>query len=245
MRVVLVCQYKGTNYNGFQTQPNGQTIQDELEIILKKIHKGQFVRIHMSGRTDAGVHALAQPVHFDTSLNIEPQGWVRSFNAQLPKDIRIIDAYYVADDFHVRYDVEAKTYAYRLSIAKILSPFETETVAHYPFGLNVERVRAAMPYFVGTHDFTSFCSKNSSVDNKVRTIHWFTLDQRGDELYFEINGDGFLYNMVRIIIGTLIQIGHGKYESDIVPTIIAAKDRDKAGHRAPACGLYLKEVFYN
>ncbi|MBF0714410.1 tRNA pseudouridine(38-40) synthase TruA [Gemella sp. GH3] len=245
MRVLLVCRYDGSKYHGFQIQPNNKTIQEMIEKSLCRIHKGENVRIHMSGRTDSGVHAYLQPIHFDTNLNLTEDAWVKSVNAYLPKDIRIIGSKIVGDDFHVRFNSMAKTYEYRLCISKNVDPFLVNYVGHTPFKFDYKKAEECLQYFIGTYDFSSFCSKNSSVEDKVRTITNFNIKQENNIVIFEITGDGFLYNMVRIIIGTITDVAIGKYDKSLIPEIINKKDRSFAGKRAEASGLYLKNVIYN
>ena len=228
MRVVLICRYDGSRYHGFQIQPNNNTIQEEIEKSLRKIHK-KNVRIYMSGRTDSGVHAYGQVLHFDTDLNIPTDGWVKAINAMIPKDIRIVSAKVVNDEFHVRYNSIKKTYSYKLYF-------------------NFDKAKEALKYFIGEHDFSSFCSKNTSVEDKVRTIYSFKMDrdnQNDNIINFEITGNGFLYNMVRIIIGTIQDVAAGKYEPEFIQEILDKKERSFAGPKADASGLYLKEVLYD
>ncbi|QWQ39388.1 tRNA pseudouridine(38-40) synthase TruA [Gemella sp. zg-570] len=245
MRVLLFCRYDGSNYFGFQIQPNHITVQEVIEKSLKKIHKGNDVKIHMSGRTDSGVHAYIQPIHFDTYLNINESGWVDSVNAYLPKDVRILGAKIVDDNFHVRFNSLAKTYEYRLCISKNVDPFLANYVGHFPYNFDYNKAEECLNLFLGTHDFTSFCSKNSSIENKIRTITNFTIKKEGDIVIFEISGDGFLYNMVRIIIGTIINVANNKYPKEYIVDILKAKDRSLAGKRAEASGLFLKKVEYD
>ncbi|MDO4814118.1 MAG: tRNA pseudouridine(38-40) synthase TruA [Gemella sp.] len=245
MRVVLFCRYDGSNYFGFQIQPDRITVQEVIEKALKRIHKGQDIRIYMSGRTDSGVHAYMQPIHFDTPYKIPEDAWVKSLNANLPADVRITGAKIVEDDFHVRYDAISKTYEYKLYLGKYVDPFLVNYVGHYQYEFNFEKAEKSLKYFLGTHDFTSFCSAGSSVEDKVRTITEFTMKKEGDVVVFNISGDGFLYNMVRIIIGTVIEVANGKYSAEYVEEIIAKKDRSFAGKTADASGLYLKKVYYD
>lgn len=245
MRVVLICRYDGSNYHGFQIQPNNITVQEVIEKSLKRIHKGEDVRIHMSGRTDSKVHAYTQPIHFDTNLNLSENAWKNSVNAYLPNDVVILEAILVEDNFHVRYNSISKTYVYKLCLDKNVDPFLINYVGHYPLKFDYNRAKECLDLFIGENDFSSFCSKNSSVDNKVRTITSFSLKKEKNILTFEITGDGFLYNMVRIIIGTIVDVANGKYEKEHIKTIFDKKDRSFAGKRVDACGLYLKKVEYN
>lgn len=245
MRVVLFCKYDGYDYFGFQIQPNQITIQEVIEKVLKKIHKGEDIRIHMSGRTDSGVHAYLQPIHFDTHINMSEDAWIRSVNAMLAKDIRILACKIVNDDFHVRFNAVSKTYEYKLCLSRNVDPFLNRYVGHFPYRFDFKKAKEACTYFLGTHDFSSFCSKNSSVADKVRTITAFTIKKEGDIITFEISGDGFLYNMVRIMVGTIINVANGKYDASYIKEILEKKDRAYAGKRVEARGLYLKKVYYD
>ncbi|WP_454968683.1 tRNA pseudouridine(38-40) synthase TruA [Gemella sanguinis] len=247
MRVVLICRYDGSKYHGFQIQPNNNTIQEEIEKSLRKIHK-KNVRIYMSGRTDSGVHAYGQVLHFDTDLNIPIDSWVKAINAMIPKDIRIVSAKIVNDEFNVRYNSIKKTYIYKLYLGREIDPFLINYVGQHKFKFDYDKAKETLQYFIGEHDFSSFCSKNTSVEDKVRTIYNFTMErdnQNKNIINFEITGNGFLYNMVRIIIGTIQDIAAGKYEPEYLKEIIDRKERSFAGPKADASGLYLKEVLYD
>lgn len=245
MRVVLFCRYDGSKYFGFQIQPDHITVQEVIENALKKIHKGKAIRIYMSGRTDSGVHGYMQPIHFDTDLDLNKDAWTNALNANLPKDVRISAAKIVKDDFHVRYNAVSKTYEYRLYVGKNVDPFLVNYVGHFSFKFDYEKAEEALKYFLGTHDFTSFCSAGSSVEDKIRTINNFTMHKEGKVIVFNISGDGFLYNMVRIIIGTVLDVATGKYPAEYIKEIIDKKDRAYAGKTAEASGLYLKKVIYD
>ncbi|MBF0710219.1 MULTISPECIES: tRNA pseudouridine(38-40) synthase TruA [unclassified Gemella] len=244
MRVVVFCRYDGSGYFGFQIQPDKITVQEVLEKALKKIHKGQDIRIYMSGRTDSGVHGYMQPIHFDTPYKISEEAWLKSLNSNLPKDVRILAAKIVDDNFHVRYDAVSKTYEYRLYLGKYLDPFLVNYVGHCKYNFDYKKAEESLKYFLGRHDFTSFCSSGSSVEDKVRTITDFNIKREGDIVVFNISGDGFLYNMVRIIIGTIVEVANGKYSPQYINEIILKKDRAFAGKTADASGLYLKKVYY-
>ncbi len=244
MRVILICKYDGSNYHGFQIQPNKITIQEVIEKSLRKLHN-KSVRIHMSGRTDAGVHAYIQPIHFDTELILDNNSWVRAVNAYLPKDVVILGAITLNENFHVRYDSISKTYIYKLYIGKYVDPFNVRYVGHFPFKFDYERALECVPYFLGEHDFSSFCSKNNNIENKIRTITNFTINKENEYVTFEISGDGFLYNMVRIIVGTILDVASGKINKEYIETIFEKKDRKYAGKRVSPSGLYLKSVYYN
>ncbi|MGX7112217.1 tRNA pseudouridine(38-40) synthase TruA [Gemella cuniculi] len=247
MRVVLLCKYDGSRYHGFQIQPNNNTVQAEIEKSLKKIHK-KDIRIYMSGRTDSGVHAYGQVLHFDTELNIPSEAWIKAINANLPKDIRIFAATISDNDFHVRYNSVEKTYIYKLYLGREVDPFLINYVGQHSFDFDFSKAQNSLKYFIGEHDFSSFCSKNSSVEDKVRTIYNFTMERDkidSNIINFEITGNGFLYNMVRIIIGTIQDVAKGKYKPEYISEIISKKERQFAGPKADAQGLYLKEVIYD
>ncbi|MCM3113298.1 tRNA pseudouridine(38-40) synthase TruA [Lederbergia lenta] len=239
-----IIAYDGSGYSGYQIQINGKTVQEVLEKALKKMHKGIEIKTVSSGRTDAGVHAYGQVFHFDSPLILSSDRWVNAMNGLLPTDVALQSVEKVSQDFHARYDVEGKTYKYFLYTGKIRNPFERNFTSYYPYKLNIDRIREAAPYFVGTHDFTSFCSAKTTKENKIRTISILDIEERENKIIFTFTGNGFLYNMVRIIVGTLLHVGNGKIDPEDIPAIFAAHDRQRAGKTAPAEGLYLWEVYY-
>ena len=245
VRYKAIIAYDGTNFHGFQRQPKGRTVQEEIEKTLTKM-ASKRIEIHGSGRTDAGVHALGQVIHFDFPYERPLEKMRFGLDTQTPDDIAVKNVELVAEDFHCRYLVKEKTYEFRVDIGKPRSPFRRFYASYYPYPINVEKIQRALPDFLGTHDFTSFCSTGSSVDDKTRTIYEANLQvsEAGDELIFTFRGDGFLYKMIRIIVGTLLKIGNNRMPEDCIPAIIAAKDRNLAGPTAHPEGLYLKEVSY-
>ena len=244
-RIKITLSYDGTAFNGYQVQPNGRTVQEELQRALKQMHKGEAVQVTGSGRTDARVHAFGQVIHFDTTLSIPLENWTRALNAQLPDDVRVLHSEAVSSDFHARYDVVRKTYQYRVHNRAALDVFRRNYAVHEPQSLDLMEMKRAAAYLSGEHDFTSFCASKTDVKNKVRTIYRIEIDQVQDELVFTFEGSGFLYNMVRILMGTLFEIGKGRRSADDIPMILEAKDRNKAGKTAPPHGLYLWKVFYS
>ncbi len=244
-RMKATVAYDGTHFEGYQSQPKGRTVQREIDRALRKLHKDDTIYSVASGRTDAGVHALGQVIHFDTPLSIPTDRWVVALNVLLPKDIRVVAVEEVDESFHARYSATGKTYRYKWSYEPVHSPFER----NYSVWLghlrpNLERMQEAAQYFIGTHDFTSYCSSKTGTDNRVRTITQLTIDRKGDELVMDVTGDGFLYNMVRTIAGMLIAVGRGWNEPEDIAKIMLQKDRTKAGKTAPAHGLYLVRVDY-
>ncbi|WP_078551199.1 tRNA pseudouridine(38-40) synthase TruA [Bacillus alkalicellulosilyticus] len=243
-RMKAVITYDGTNFCGFQSQPNLRTVQSEVEKALTRIHKGEEVIITASGRTDAGVHAHGQVFHFDTSLAISEEKWPFAFRGQLPLDIEIREITEVDRDFHARYDVEKKEYRYRVLCSRTRDVFSRQYQHYVPYQVDFERMVAGSKHLLGKHDFTSFCSTKTATSNRVRTIYELDIERDGNEFVFRIVGNGFLYNMVRIIVGTLLEVGRGKREPEDIKSILEAQNRKRAGKTAPGHGLYLWEVTY-
>ncbi len=240
-----IIAYDGSGFSGYQVQPNKRTVQMELETALSKMHKGVHVKVSGSGRTDAGVHAKGQVIHFDSPLPIPEEKWGVALNSQLPDDISVLSVKGVHESFHARFDAVGKEYRYILRLSPGRDPFMRHFAYRYPYGLNIEVMRAAARYFVGEPlDFTSFCSAKTEVEDKIRTIETidFVLDR--ELLTIRFVGDGFLYNMVRILVGTLLEVGSGDRVPEEMPAILEKKDRRFSGKTAPAQGLYLWEVFY-
>ncbi|WP_226660052.1 tRNA pseudouridine(38-40) synthase TruA [Pseudalkalibacillus hwajinpoensis] len=244
-RIKMTLSYDGTAYNGYQVQPNGRTVQEEVQRALKQMHKGETIIVTGSGRTDARVHACGQVIHFDTTLSIPLENWTRALNAQLPDDVRVLHTEAVSSDFHARYDVVRKTYQYRVHNRAAVDVFRRNYAVHEPHTLNVLEMKRAAADLIGEHDFTSFCASKTDVKNKVRTIYRIEIEQMQDELVFTFEGSGFLYNMVRILMGTLLEVGKGRRSANEMSSILNAKDRNKAGKTAPPHGLYLWEVSYS
>ena len=239
-----IISYDGTAFAGYQVQPEKRTVQRELEAALEKMHKGEKVKVTASGRTDAGVHAKGQVIHFTSSLVLPAENWRKALNALLPSDIVVLDVKQVSEAFHARFDPVGKEYRYRITRETLRNPFIRNYAYHYPYALNLDAIREAISYLEGTHDFTSFCASNTNVVDKVRTIHKIELNEEGDSLTFRFVGTGFLYNMVRILVGTLLEVGSGKRRPLEMEEILVKQDRQFAGKTAPAQGLYLWEVFY-
>nr|WP_192597163.1 tRNA pseudouridine(38-40) synthase TruA [Sporosarcina limicola] len=245
-RVKAVVAYDGTNFAGYQSQPSMRTVQSEIDKALVKIHKDKKIHSVASGRTDAGVHANGQVIHFDTPLTLPLDRWQTALNVLLPMDIRIVGVEFIDEKFHARYSATGKTYIYKWSYSEVHSPFERNYSVHLgKWHPDVQRMKEATVHFLGTHDFTSFCSSKTATSNKVRTIRQLTLEEQGDLLIMTIEGDGFLYNMVRTIAGTLLAVGKGWNTPADVKRILESCDRKEAGKTAPSHGLYLDSVTYN
>lgn len=243
MRIKLIISYDGTRYGGWQLQKNAPSIQGELENVLKTL-TGKRIVVQSAGRTDAGVHALGQTAHFDYSGSIPPQKLPFVFNSMLPKDIRVTGAWEVSDDFHARYDAKGKRYIYTIYNSPHSSALLYNRTMHVPQALEFQKMRAAAQYIIGTHDFKAFCAAGSYVKSTVRTVSRLEIAEELPLIRIIIEGNGFLYNMVRIIAGTLIQVGIGKLEPEALAQIIQRRSRAAAGFTAPAQGLMLDEVFY-
>ncbi|MDQ0233528.1 tRNA pseudouridine(38-40) synthase TruA [Metabacillus malikii] len=245
MRLKCIVSYDGTNFSGYQVQPGKRTVQQEIEAALSRLHKNQFVRIHASGRTDAGVHAVGQVFHFDTDLTIPEEKWPYALNRFLPDDIVIQQSQYVDANFHARFDTTSKEYRYIISQQEIIDVFRRNYCYHYPYPLDLDAIKKASEHLCGTHDFSSFCVARTDVEDKVRTIYTIDLKKQGQELIFSFKGNGFLYNMVRILVGTLLDVGRGKIKTDEIPNIIAGRNRNLSGKTVPGHGLFLYKVSYD
>lgn len=251
--ILLIVSYIGTHYNGFQVQPNRITVQGKLQEAIQAL-TGETVKVEGSGRTDAGVHARGQAVTFKTEARIPIERWALALNAWLPQDIVVREAREVPLDFHARRSATKKTYRYTVNNSRIPDVFSRHIQYHHPGPLDLAAMEEALPHFVGEHDFTSFCSKSSTKRSHVRTIYDMRLERedphapvtegRHGVFHLYVTGSGFLYNMVRIIAGTLLEIGEGKRSPSDIPRILAAKDRLAAGPTAMAQGLTLWEVEY-
>lgn len=242
-RVKLTIAYDGTNYCGWQIQPNGITIEEVINKALQKL-TGEPILVIGASRTDSGVHAMGNVAVFDTETTIPPERIAMALNQRLPEDIVIIKSEEVALDFHPRYCDCSKTYEYHIINTRIPIPTKRLTNYFVSYNLNLDHMREAASYLVGEHDFVSFCNVRTDVENTVRAITALDIIEDGNEITIRITGNGFLYNMVRIIVGTLIRVGRGFYTPEKVKEILEAKDRKAAGVTAPAHGLMLMEINY-
>ena len=240
-RVMLVVAYDGTNYCGWQIQANGITVQEELNRCLLKLLKEPIQTVGAS-RTDAGVHALGNVAVFDTAARMPADKISYALNTYLPEDIRIQYSAEVAADFHPRYCESEKTYEYRILNRRFPLPTQRLYTYFYHYKLDVEKMREGASFLVGRHDFASFCGANAQVKSTVREVTGIDIEKKDDVITIQVRGRGFLYNMVRIIAGTLIEIGNEQYPPEKMGEILRACDRQQAGPTAPACGLTLKEI---
>lgn len=242
-RIKLTVEYNGTRYGGFQRQKNAPTIQGELERALYAL-TGEEIAVVGAGRTDAGVHALGQVVHFDTDSLLPIERFPRALNAHLPPDIAVRRGEEVPLSFHARKSAKGKRYVYRIFNDPERPALFADTLWHIREPLDDQAMDEAVRYLIGTHDFCSFRASGSSVMGTIRTMTQAEISRSGPVLTCTFAANGFLYNMVRIIVGTLVEIGRGKLPAEEMAAILAAKDRGVAGPTAPPQGLVLEEVYY-
>lgn len=243
-RVRLFVAYDGTDYCGWQIQPNGITVEEVLNRELCRL-TGEDIRVIGASRTDSGVHALGNVAVFDTNSSIPPERMAYALNQRLPEDIVITKSDEVAADWHPRYQKNVrKTYEYHICNAPVPDPLKRRYSAFVSFPMDVGKMRKGAEYLVGEHDFVSFCNIRTNVSDTVRTVESITVTQNGPDIVIRIAGNGFLYNMVRIIAGTLIRVGRGFYAPEKVKEILEERKRTAAGITAPANGLVLVEVEY-
>lgn len=242
-RIKLVIAYDGTNYCGWQIQPNGITIEEVLNKKLSKL-TGEEIHIIGASRTDSGVHALGNVAVFDTQTSIPPERLSYALNQRMPDDIVIVKSEEVPLDWHPRYCNCSKTYEYHILNAQIPDPTRRLTRYYVSYNLDLEKMRQAAGYLVGEHDFASFCNVRTNVEDTVRTIYSLEVTKHEDEITIRIKGNGFLYNMVRIIVGTLLRVGRGFYTPEQVKEILEAKNRQAAGVTVPPHGLMLMGIEY-
>ncbi|MCM1505630.1 MAG: tRNA pseudouridine(38-40) synthase TruA [Ruminococcus flavefaciens] len=240
----VMTAYRGTNYHGFQIQSNALTVQEVLEKNVSKV-LNEKVSITGCSRTDTGVHANQFCFNVRTESKISTLGFVRGVNGHLPDDISILSCEEVQPDFHARFDCVGKEYVYKIHCSESKNPFASDLMFHYRRKLDIDAVKKAGSYFVGTHDFASFCADCTNVSTTVRTIYSLDMENYGDTVIILVKGNGFLYNMIRIIVGTLLDVSEKRISADDIPEIISAKNRLRAGRTAMAHGLYLNRVFYS
>ncbi len=243
MRIMLVLQYDGTNFCGWQVQPGLRTVQGELENAVFSL-TGERVSVIASGRTDSGVHARGQVAHFDTNSTIPPENFCRALNVLLPSDVKVIKSELAPENFHSRFSAKKKTYIYRFYKSSVELPLYSRYACRIDEKTDETAMNQAAQALVGTHDFKCFMSSGSDVKNTVRTIYECRIYKNGDLLELKVCGNGFLYNMVRAIAGTLYFVGLGKSSVESVKAAIESKDRFFAGKTMPPQGLTLEEVFY-
>jgi tRNA pseudouridine38-40 synthase len=240
----ITLAYDGTRFVGWQRQAEGESIQGVLEEALTRF-EGAPVTVHGAGRTDAGVHALAQVASVRLTCGHDVGTLARALNAQLPEDLRVLGVEEAPLDFHARFDARAKTYRYQIRSGGVASPFDRGYVWNLPERLNIEAMRAAAEALIGRHDFAAFQSIGTSVPDSVRTIARSDIRTEDGLVLYEVTGDGFLRHMVRAIVGTLVEVGRGWRPADSTAMLLAGGTRAQAGATAPAHGLFLVRVDYD
>ena len=241
--LLLTISYDGSGYHGWQVQKNALTVQQVFQNAVEKVF-GSRIDIKGCSRTDSGVHANKYCLSFKTDKNIPEKNVVSALNTYLPKDVAVLSCVEVNSDFHARYSVKEKEYVYALCNSQIRNPFLEKYAFWYRYPINADYLNSQAQAFVGTYDYSGFCSANSNVQGTVRTVYSFSVTRDGDMVYFKVRANGFLYNMVRIMVGTLLFVSEGKIKKDELKSVILSKDRKQAGKTAPPQGLYLNEIIY-
>ncbi len=240
---LLQISYNGSSYHGWQVQNNAITVQEKLQDAIETVF-GKREDVKGCSRTDSGVHANVFFCNFKSERVIPEEKIPSALNVNLPLDIAVKKCTEVPLDFHARYDCKGKEYVYKIWNASERNPFYNELYYHYKYKIDAEMLDKEAQAFVGEYDFSSFCAAGGSVQDKVREIYSFNVERQGDEVLFSVSGNGFLYNMVRIMVGTLLEISSGKIEKGKISDIIESRNRDMAGFTVPPQGLYLNKVFY-
>lgn len=243
-RVKLTVAYDGTNYCGWQVQPNGITIEEVLNRAIRKL-TGEEIAVIGASRTDSGVHAFGNVAVFDTASSIPPERFSYALNQRLPEDVVVVESEEVPLDWHPRYQDTLKTYEYHIINSRTVIPTKRLYNAFVSFPLDVEKMRQGASFIVGEHDFASFCCIRTNAKTTVRTVTDLQITQQGDDITIRITGNGFLYNMVRIIAGVLIRVGRGFYEPEKVKELLDGVERTQEAITAPAQGLFLVEIQYH
>ena len=246
MKYFITFSYDGSNFSGYQKQPNKRTIQQEIEDVLKQINNGKSVSISASGRTDAGVHALNQKAHFSLDIDIDPNRLIRGMNSLLPSDIYVKNISLVDEEFHARFSAIGKEYIYKINMGEY-NPLERNYIFQYCKKLDLISMERGIKYLEGTHNFKSFTKSDDEIEDYNRKISqtMITRDSKDvNKIIITFVGTGFLRYMVRNMVGVLIEIGEGKRKPEDIMEILKSEDRKLAGKTAPSCGLYLRNVFY-
>jgi tRNA pseudouridine38-40 synthase len=242
--IKLVIEYEGTAYGGWQSQTNAPTVQDALLEAIRRA-TGEDVKLNGSGRTDSGVHALGQVANFKSEAAIPPERYASALNTLLPEDIRVQSSSLEPDSFHAQFSATGKRYRYTIYNSRQGTALFRRTSWHVGQRLDLEAMRQGAEYFLGSHDFSAFQSAGGVERETVKTVTLSSVTTDGPFIYFDVAASGFLYNMVRIMAGTLVMVGRGKLAPEDIPGVIESRDREQAGHTAPAWGLCLMEVYYN
>ena len=242
-RLLIKIKYDGTAYHGYQIQDNALTVQEVFQNAVEKVFRKRLDVIGCS-RTDSGVHANMYCLCLDTDMNISNEGVILALNTYLPNDIAVFDCTEVPQDFHPRYNCKSKEYLYVIYNGKYRNPFYDRYAYWYRYDLDEKYLDREAKAYVGKYDYSGFCSSKSDVEDTVREIYSFDVWRESDLVFFKVSGDGFLYNMVRIMVGTLLFVSQGKIKENELKSVIDSKDRKRAGRTAPPQGLYLNKIVY-
>lgn len=242
MRVKIIIEYDGTNYSGWQRQTNSNSIQETIENALYKLTNKRIV-IHGAGRTDAGVHAIGQVFHFDDDT-IEPERYSAALNCKLPKDMKAVSSEQVSETFHSRFSAVGKHYKYIIKNTKRSLAIERNLMWQVHKELNINNMKKAAKDMLGEHDFSAFMAAGSFVNSTIRCVDSVEITKRDEYIIIDVKGNGFLRSMIRVMAGCLVEVGYGKKHHSDIKFIIASRDRLRAGVTAPACGLYMVEIYY-
>lgn len=242
-RLLIKIKYDGTAYHGYQVQDNALTVQEVFQNAVEKVFQKRLDVIGCS-RTDSGVHANMYCLCLDTDMNISNEGVILALNTYLPSDIAVFDCTEVPLGFHPRYNCKSKEYLYVVYNGKYRNPFYDRYAYWYRYDLDEKYLDKEAKAYIGQHDYSGFCSSKSDVEDTVREIYSFDVWREGDLVFFKVSGDGFLYNMVRIMVGTLLFVSQGKIKENELKSVIDSKDRKRAGRTAPPQGLYLNKIVY-
>lgn len=243
MNILIKISYDGTNFYGFQNQPDRRTVEGELALGIKKTLK-KDTKIYYAGRTDRGVHAIGQYANFHADTTIDIGNLPKVLNFNLPDDVSVIGAKYVDDNFHARFSAKKKKYRYVVYRSRYRNALLFNRAYQYPYELNTDKMRSSLACLLGEHDYKSFMGRNAIVKDTIRSIDSIEIIEKGKFLYFDFIGKSFLKNMIRIIVGTALEIGNGRYDETFMKEVLEKKNRKSAGPTAPSSGLYLLDVKY-
>lgn len=244
MRIALGIEYDGSSYNGWQSQPDGRTVQDALQLALSQV-AGESIAVVAAGRTDTGVHALEQVIHFDTQSMRPLTAWVRGANALLPSSVAVLWAHEVDAEFHARFSAQARSYSYYLYCRPVRSAVQHGKIGWFHQALDVGKMRAAAQYLLGEHDFSAFRASACQAKSPVKTLTCFDIQEQGEFIRLDLTANAFLHHMVRNIVGCLVYVGKGKYPPQWLQQVLENRDRSQAAPTFAPDGLYLSRITYD
>lgn len=244
MRIALGVEYDGSAYCGWQSQPDGRTVQDVMQLALSQI-AGELVSVIAAGRTDTGVHALEQVIHFDTQALRPLTAWVRGVNALLPSGIAVLWAHMVDDGFHARFSAQARSYSYYLYCRQVRSALQHGKVGWFHQSLDIEKMREAAQFLLGEHDFSAFRASACQAKSPVKSLNMLDIQQQGEMIRLDLTANAFLHHMVRNIVGCLVYVGKGKHQPQWIKQVLEGRERSKAAPTFAPDGLYLRRITYD